>query len=96
MNRYAGLVRMGARRCRISLTIHLHSPVITCFLGLPVITCFLGLEFKNIKDLVLIPTRLAGATRAGGSPRETQATRAGGWPAVVIPGAACPISPPAG
>jgi len=46
----------------------------------PVITCFSGLEIKNIKHLVLISSRLAGATRAGGSPREAQGSRPGGWP----------------
>jgi hypothetical protein len=63
-------------------------------LRLPVITCFLGLESKNLRHLDLIPSRLAGAMRTGGSPREAPAIRAGGRPVFAIPGAACPISLP--
>jgi hypothetical protein len=56
------------------------------------ITCFSGLESRNLKDLDLIPSSPCGAMRAGASPGEAQAIRAGGRPASAIPGARCPIS----
>jgi len=52
------------------------------------------MESKNIKGVVLIPFCFAHATRAGGSPRETRAIRAGGRAAFAIQGAAYPISLP--
>jgi hypothetical protein len=68
MNIYSASLVLEPRRCRKSLSIRLR---------LPVITCFLGLESKNLRHLDLIPSRPAGATRTGGSPREAQAIRAG-------------------
>ena len=63
----------------------------------PSLSCydlFPGPGIKDLKYLDLIPSRLAGAMRAGGSPREAPAIRAGGRPVFAIPGAACPISLP--
>ena len=75
-------VPLERRLCRKSLPIRLTRPR-------PALCCFPKVESRNLNHLVLIPFRLARATRAGGSPREAPATQAVGRAASAIPGGGC-------
>jgi len=63
----------------------------------PTPSCYHLFSGAGIQEFQLLgpdPFCFVRAMRAGGSPREAPAIRAGGRPAFPIPGVACPISSP--
>ena len=75
---------LDRRRCPTRLKIRPIRPVV-------IVRCFLDPGLRNINRLVLIPPCHARATRAGASPRDAPATRAGGRVAFPIRSGAFPI-----